>query len=168
MKADWKGDLFGQISFTIIFAIASIFAAFAVKDILTEILKDQEKEKIQKELEIKLKNDIVPKIVSTRQKELTDSVREIQVYVSWLEHELLKIMTTQVIDELKISLEHGSEEVAKNSLLVIEKLYSRSSLTLNITCDAFEPDQYKYLKKIEHDFFEAKIKSMKFKNSSLD
>ncbi len=34
-----KGDLFAQITFPVLFAIASIFAAFAVKDILTEILK---------------------------------------------------------------------------------------------------------------------------------
>jgi hypothetical protein len=45
-----KGDLFGQVTFPIIFAIASIFAAFAVKDILTEILKDEKKEEIKKEI----------------------------------------------------------------------------------------------------------------------
>jgi hypothetical protein len=53
LQSSWKGDLFSQITFPIVFAIASIFAAFAVKDILTEIIKD---EKI-KELERKINND---------------------------------------------------------------------------------------------------------------
>ena len=161
LKADWKGDLFGQISFPVIFAIASIFAAFAVKDILTEILKDQEKEKIQQELEVKIRNDIVPKAISTERKETTDSIREIQVYLSWLEHELLKITMTQVIDELKLSSNYGSQKIEKSSLSAIEKLYDRSNLTLNTTFTAFEPDQFKILKQIECDFFKAKIKSIK-------
>jgi hypothetical protein len=50
LKADWKGELFGQISFPVLFAIASIFAAFAVKDVLTEILKDNEKEKLESDM----------------------------------------------------------------------------------------------------------------------
>ena len=161
LKADWKGELFGQISFPVIFAIASIFAAFAVKDILTEILKDQEKEKIQQELEVKIRNDIVPKAISTERKETTDSIREIQVYLSWLEHELLKIIMTQVIDELKLSSNYGSQKIEKSSLSAIEKLYDRSNLTLNTTFTAFEPDQFKILKQIECDFFKAKIKSIK-------
>lgn len=45
-----KGDLFGQITFPVIFAIASIFAAFAVKDILTEILKKEDKDAVQKDI----------------------------------------------------------------------------------------------------------------------
>ena len=45
-----KGDLFGQITFPVIFAIASIFAAFAVKDILTEVLKKEEKTALRNEI----------------------------------------------------------------------------------------------------------------------
>lgn len=45
-----KGDLLGQSTLPVLFAIASIFAAFAVKDVLTEILKDGEKEKVQRAL----------------------------------------------------------------------------------------------------------------------
>jgi hypothetical protein len=41
-----KGDLYKDISIPVIFAIASIFAAFAVKDVLTEILKKEEKEAV--------------------------------------------------------------------------------------------------------------------------
>ncbi len=54
LKADWKGDLFGQISFPVVFAIASIFAAFAVKDILTEILKTEDKDALKKEIKTTL------------------------------------------------------------------------------------------------------------------
>ena len=46
-----KADLYKDISLSVIFAIASIFAAFAVKDVLTEILKREEK--------IALQNDVV-------------------------------------------------------------------------------------------------------------
>ena len=168
LKADWKGDLFGQISFPVIFAIASIFAAFAVKDILTEILKDQEKEKIQQELEVKIRNDIVPKAISTKQKDITDSIGEIQVYISWLEHELLKITMTQIIDELKLSTNRSSKAIEKSSLLAIEKLCNRSNITLNTTCNAFEPDQFKILRKIEHGYFEAKIKSLQLSKAVED
>lgn len=161
LRSELKADLFSSISFPVLFAVASIFAAFAVKDVLTEILKDQEKENIQRELEMKIKKDIVPKVISEKQSNITDSIREIQVYISWLEHELLKIIMTQTIDELKFSLNRGSKPFAKSSLLAIEQLCNRSSITLNTTFNAFEPDQFKVLKQIEHAFLEAKIKSLK-------
>jgi hypothetical protein len=42
-----KADLYKDLSLSVIFAIASIFAAFAVKDILTEILKKEEEKALQ-------------------------------------------------------------------------------------------------------------------------
>jgi hypothetical protein len=50
LKADLKADLIGQISFPVVFAIASIFAAFAVKDIVIEVLKKEEKDKLIEDL----------------------------------------------------------------------------------------------------------------------
>ena len=45
-----KADLYKDISLSVIFAIASIFAAFAVKDILTEILKREDKANLRDEI----------------------------------------------------------------------------------------------------------------------
>ncbi len=99
LKADWKGDLFGQISFPVIFTIASIFAAFAVKDILTEILKQEEKDKVKRELE----HDLIPMISETVETNpvLVQRLQSVEAYTSWLEHELLKIIIDQVLEELK-------------------------------------------------------------------
>jgi hypothetical protein len=64
-----KADLYGQITFPVVFAIASIFAAFAVKDIITEILKNDEK----KEVINQIKEEIEGKISS----ELSKNTKEI-------------------------------------------------------------------------------------------
>ncbi|MGG6269024.1 hypothetical protein ACQ4M3_34370 [Leptolyngbya sp. AN03gr2] len=160
-----KGDLFSQISFPVLFAIASIFAAFAVKDILTEILKDQEKEKIQQELELKLRAEIVPKAIKTNRQELNDRVDAIEVYAIWLEHELLQIMIAHAIDEFQLPLKARPTEREKSSLIAIERLYSRSNIALDRISGEFELDQFKLLKQVKHEFFAAKIRSLKLEMS---
>jgi hypothetical protein len=66
-----KGELFWQVSFPVIAAIVSIFAAFIVKDILTEVLKDKEKQDIERILESKIYESL-----KVKQKELNASFRE--------------------------------------------------------------------------------------------
>ena len=60
-----KSDVISTIAFPVVFAIASIFAAFAVKDILTEVLKKEEKTALRNEIIKALKDRLgIPKEVN--------------------------------------------------------------------------------------------------------
>ncbi|MGI0486595.1 hypothetical protein ACN4EK_14235 [Pantanalinema rosaneae CENA516] len=158
LKADWKGDLFGQISFPVIFAIASIFAAFAVKDILTEILKQEEKEKVKRELE----QDLILMISETVETNpvLVQRLQCVEAYTSWLEHELLKITINQVLEELEKKPESFSEE----NLHTLEKLLSRVKVTLNeankFKVGRFKESHLRLLEEAESRVFQAKVDSV--------
>lgn len=151
-----RGELFGLISFPVLFAIASIFAAFAVKDILTEILKDQEKEKVKDELRRELKEQIVPNAIKAER--ITKRLQAVEAYTNLLEHELLNIAINQVIDASKKSLDSTSEEAEQRLSAAIEKLHNR----LNITLDRVELRQQDLdkMRQAENVALKAKIKSL--------
>lgn len=76
MKATLKGDLFKDMSLPVLTAIASIFAAFAVKDILTEILKNEEKAELIKKIQedAEALNKEFQSNIANEQKELTNNI----------------------------------------------------------------------------------------------
>jgi hypothetical protein len=157
-----KGDLFGQISFPVLFAIASIFAAFAVKDILTEILKEQEKERIKKELRQELKTQIVPKAIKSER--LIHRLENVESYTNWLEYELLNIVMTQIIDEAT-NIDEVTETSSPNSnktkekiLLAIGKLLDRQKITLDRV--EFREKDLEKMRKAEKAVLTAKVKSI--------
>jgi hypothetical protein len=156
LKADWKGDLFGQVAFPVVFAIASIFAAFAVKDILTEILKEQEKERIRQELCKLLEDQIVPDAVKVGQESFSQNLQAIEGYIYWLEHELSRIEITRIVDDLEIS-NSANSKVGELSLLALEKLFIRLSSTLSKTSHAFAGEDLKQLRKSECQLLEARV-----------
>lgn len=160
LKADWKGDLFGQMAFPILFAIASIFAAFAVKDILTEILKEQEKEKVKQELSRELEIQIVPKAIKVNQEKLTDRLEAIEAYTNWLEHLSLDIIVNQVIDEIK-----ETSEVEEIRLLALEKLLERRNMTLAQISSELDTGYFELFKQIENSAITVKVKSLKLSES---
>ena len=93
-----KSDVISTIAFPVVFAIASIFAAFAVKDILTEVLKKEEKIALQNEI-IKslmstLKIDVDKHIDSLKKenKRLIDENKEkYEKNICWIEYELASL-----------------------------------------------------------------------------
>jgi len=156
-----KGDLFGQISFPVLFAISSIFAAFAVKDILTEILKEQEKDKIKQEL----RQELIPMISEAVENNpsLSQRILAVETYTRWLEHELLNIAVHQTFDELHKSLGSSFEEIREN-LGTIEKLLNRSKATLyevgKSRVGGFKESNLELLQEAELAIFQAKVKSI--------
>lgn len=165
LRADWKGDLFGQITLPVIFAIASIFAAFAVKEILIKILEEQEKNRIKQELkqdlEQELKERIVPDIFLIEKEEIYEYLQALEGYIFWLEHELLRIETEQVlnqIDEINISTK-SKLKIDKRELLVIEKIFERLKVTLSMTSSAFTRKDLEQLRQAENKLLEAKVRS---------
>lgn len=115
LKTDWTAGLFNQIAFAVIFTVASIFAAFAVKDVLTEILKDQEKDRIKKDLKKELEgyvtDDLMTDKIKSHTRRLTSDIEGIEVYAYWLEHELL---TSRIAQLLKDTCYSRSPNIQKN------------------------------------------------------
>lgn len=161
LKADWKGDLYGQISFPIIFSIASIFAAFAVKDVLTEILKEQERNEIKQELKRELRDQIVPEAIEYNQEKINDRIEIIEAYTYWLEHELLGIALAQLIDESKKKANISSEEIE-----AIEKLLDRANTILNRISSEFRQADFKLLREAEYVALKSRIKNIGLTESS--
>lgn len=162
LKADYKGDVFVQFAFPVLFAIASIFAAFAVKDIFTEILNSQERSRIKTDIETNLRtyltNDIVPKVVAEKKQEIIERLDDLQGYTHWLEHQILNILINQTIDELK-----------KNTILLqtdqkfssaIEKLSDKSIVTLEKSSVKFRQKYFKDIKKLEESVLKIKLTSI--------
>ena len=152
-----KGDLFSQITFPIIFAIASIFAAFAVKDILTEVLKQQERDGIKADLETSLRTQIVPKVVAEENQEIDKRFDELEGYAHWLEHQILRILIAQSIDELNKS--PISQQIGSKLSSAIEKLADRSVLTLEKASITFRRKYFDEIKKLEESVLKLKLDS---------
>ncbi|BAZ07518.1 hypothetical protein [Calothrix sp. NIES-3974] len=145
-----KGDLFAQITFPVLFAIASIFAAFAVKDILTEILKQEEKEKVKNDIQSQLEKQIgleVEKDKSTTLKEkLEQQIRKLigigdEISVG---HPDLKTVLQENIDQ-KTS---GLEERTKNLENYIDCLeYQLLTIEMNQVIES-SPDSRQIVRKM--------------------
>lgn len=154
LKENWKGDLFSQISFPVIFAIASIFAAFAIKDILTEILKEQEKERIKQELRSELRNAIVPEAID-------HVLYEHESYSYWLEYQMLKVEINQIISEIRqTSLNPPLEEAEKRNKFVLEKAIQRLNFSLSRIANKIKIEDFKLLKDTQKQALAVKIRTM--------
>ena len=129
-----KGELFGQIAFPVLAAIASIFAAFAVKDILTKILEDKDREKLEEQI----KANIIPQMKEILEKLVQNELdRSIDARLRWLEYEIAIIgkhfsiiygddndKKKELIDKYK-----GEKLVAECELnIAISKLIANSDL----------------------------------------
>ncbi|MCC5632516.1 hypothetical protein LC613_33425 [Nostoc sphaeroides CHAB 2801] len=156
-----KGDLFSQIIFPVIFAIASIFAAFAVKDILIEVLKQQERDKIKKDIETilktELKSKIVPKIFAEEKQKITKQVNELEGYVYWVEHQILNIFITEIINELK---KGNLPQFEPEILSAIEKIHNRSIVTLEKSSIKFRRKDFQEIKSFEDSVVKIKLNSI--------
>lgn len=167
LKSDWKGDLFSQISFPMVFAIASIFAAFAVKDILVEILKDQEKSKLKKALENELEtfvSDSVETAIASKIRDITNDIKELEAYTYWLEHELLDIEISQSINRInqcdisKTGLLNSKEE--ETNVAALKALFDRSKNALEkVSADFVAGSDFLRLEKARNKVLEMKVSS---------
>lgn len=139
LKADWKGDLFGQISFPVIFAIASIFAAFAVKDILTEILKRDEKDKLENDIRKNLQGRLFEKVKEQRleleglleeltEKKIKDTLDLIERKVDFLEYETASLTALQPL------ISRSSYQVAYEQNLILDS----NARVIQILCNLIE------------------------------
>ncbi len=131
-----KGDLYGQMTFPVIFAIASIFAAFAVKDIVTKIWDRQEMTKLEEALAQNLENNLVPKAVEKKEKEITNRIQELEGNTNWLEHQILSIFTARMVDEIKSNPKISEDEPYLS--LVMGKLHNMSVATLEGASNQFD------------------------------
>jgi hypothetical protein len=129
-----KGDLFAQMSFPILAAIASIFAAFVVKDIITEILKDAEKAKIKRDLSTDLVKYLDENIglrnIDAKNNELDERLNSVESYTYWLEHVLLNLSINQTIDEFESSRHSNSRQADTEFLSAVKELFMRSENVL--------------------------------------
>lgn len=173
LKNNWTADLFNQIAFAVIFTVASIFAAFAVKDVLTEILKDQEKDRIKqdlkRDLEVYITDDLLMAQIKSQTRKLDYKLEKIEAYTYWLEHELL---TTKIIQALNDAKTYNLSETQKNNpnkdtLHILNRLLTRSQHTLTKASEFLEGKHHNLLKEGERKIFEQNIKSAKF-NSPLE
>ncbi len=165
-KADWKGDLFSQISFPVIFAIASIFAAFAVKDILVAILKQDERKKLKDELILEFKNQVSPKIIKNvidKHTSIPRRLKKVEAYASWLEHKLLNIEILQMIEEEGNT---GLDDSRQREYIVsaIDKTLDRLAITMDGF--GFISDDIKQLKLAEQEVLKSRIKRLNLGDES--
>ncbi|MGB3615646.1 MAG: hypothetical protein WBA10_17760, partial [Elainellaceae cyanobacterium] len=162
LESNWKGDLFSQMAFPIIFTVASIFAAFAVKDILTEILKDQEKKSIKqdlrREMEIVLRNKIGSDSIESSQNDMKSSIRSLEMYIYWIEHKMVDLELSQILDQM--SNDSTLEQKDKKIILeTIESLLERSMITLQEVSGEFRHHDFACFKKAEDKILSIQINS---------
>jgi hypothetical protein len=139
-----KGDLYKDISIPVIFAIASIFAAFAVKDVLTEILKKEEKEAVISDITSDVTKNLktvigiteldeptgLPKDFKTKLEEYAETkvngkIQELKIkelHEIWGELDQLK-ETTRKVDEIEyevsdLTASRMSENISYNKFLL--------------------------------------------------
>jgi len=161
LESDVKGDLLTQISLPVVFAVASIFAAFAVKDVIVEMLKDREKDRVKQEisrdLELHLVSDLLPNYVSLENNRIVTALKQIEAYTYWLEHKLLNAEIVKAIDdESNSSLLDQTEK--DSNLIAIERLIDRSKMVMCEVSRNFESSKFQNLKKAEDIILEMKIK----------
>ncbi len=152
-----KSDLIGQVAFPVVFAIASIFAAFAVKDILTEILKKEEKNQVVRDITKGLQKIIgldpnnnnkdtlaskldrqLNKQFDTRISELKSHTDSLQTYTYWLEYKLLSMEMAKVFDLASDSVER-SETIAlisRREQYVLKRISCSSGGKINLIKEA--------------------------------
>ncbi|MEO1351557.1 MAG: hypothetical protein AAFW84_22590 [Cyanobacteria bacterium J06635_15] len=160
LKADWKGDLFSQISFPVILAIASIFAAFAVKDILVEIIKEQERDRIRKGLAKELEDQMLPKAIEFSQTELEKKLSSLESYAYWLEYELLRVSVNQIINEIKDSSVRNSGETGDYVLSVVERSLNRADSILGMVSSDFREEELELIRRSGHEVIKTKCKQI--------
>jgi glutaredoxin len=119
-----KGDLFGQVTFPVIFAIASIFAAFAVKDILTELLKDEKKKEIRKEILNALNRETGLEL------KLVDPNEDLPLTKPSLLNQLTQNLTEQNKISIAKLLEDSSTEIEEFRRKIAWMEYELSSLAI--------------------------------------
>jgi hypothetical protein len=153
-----KADLFIQMSFPVLFALASVFAAFAVKDILTEILKDHEKAKLKQEVEkelIKFTDALFqPKIA-----DFHDNLKPLLVKIDWLEYKLLDIYMEQVMDGLRNCSKSEQDKRVEDNIAALGLLFDRSTSTLSRLklSDSFNNSDFERMVDAEIKVFEKKL-----------
>lgn len=191
LRNSWTADLFNQIAFAVIFTVASIFAAFAVKDVLTEILKDQEKTRIKQELknelELYVTDDLLKDKVRSQTRTLDRNIKNIEAYTYWLEHELLADKIFQLLDNTCSSSVPGvqqnnsnseaerlsssqesvlNEKIEDNIVLSLEKMMDRSYRSLQKASGKFISSDIDLFKAAERECLKQNIKCAQLKEIS--
>ena len=151
-----KGDLFGQMAFPVIFAIASIFAAFAVKDVLTEILKEEEKKKLRSELDDKLITEIVPNAIVKHEKKNIERFDRLEAYATWIEYELLKNTEDRIISQLE-NIKKFPKELTDDYVKSIERVVFRRHLQLYRLSSYFGQNKMKSLLKGDNSYLQSRL-----------
>ena len=188
-----KGDLFGQITFPVVFAIASIFAAFAVKDILAAILNQEEKDRVIdklekssteqiKSLQENLSGRIEGKISSAEslintakasmqvevtthvEEKLTLALKEINLKLSWLQYEASDLTTSELSKQLDgIGELEGDLDKESTPKMVLES----TCRSVNILKEILQSSEDKKLLQSMLNYEKFRL-SERFNRSSLD
>jgi hypothetical protein len=112
-----KSELFSQISFPVLFAIASIFAAFAVKDILVEILKSDERKELERSLNIEINRRIAKKLPQAIESSpVYQRFQSSEIFVAWLEYDTTLRNITEVlsgVDSSVMNAPNAHEDICK-------------------------------------------------------
>lgn len=158
-----KGDMLGQLTLPIVIAIASIFAAFAVKDIVAVLLNNSS----MKELEEKLRRDIEVKVIpkAIKSNSLVRRVNSLEVYINWLEYE----KSNEALQNL-ISLAHSSNKsnFQEGVSLVQENfldLYQSSKNSLVSIAEEYNLEYLNEIFKSKAIMLEADLKDIQLESS---
>ena len=121
-----------------------------MKDVLTEFLKEQEKDRVKQELkdglESYINDELLEEKVRVKNQELTFNVEKLETYTYWLEHELLTNKIIQLLKDMEVSEDDdGGVEVASETedVRVLLKLLDRSQQTLEKVSTVFPNNKKK-------------------------
>jgi hypothetical protein len=120
-----KADLYKDLSLSVIFAIASIFAAFAVKDILTEILKKEEREQVITDITSNVKKSLEESIGMTRK----DPSKNLSQELEYNLQQYAEITINNKIKDPIVRLDEGLKSIEVISTKVKEIEYEAADLT---------------------------------------
>lgn len=120
-----RSDLIVQIAFPVVFAIASIFAAFAVKDILTEILKEEEKGRVISNIKSDVKESLEKLIGMAREDSSKSLIQELEHRLQEYARKEISSKTKDPIDRL----DKGLQSIEIINMKVKEIEYEAADLT---------------------------------------
>jgi hypothetical protein len=166
-----KSDLFTSLVIPVISIIVSIFAAFAVKDVVAAYLQRDERDKLEQSLD-RLEQSLDTKIVCHIEKKLPQAVenapvyqrfQSLEIFVTWLEYDMALKNIAEVLSGFDSSVADASKmhEDVRKMLEHLERTYDLMFIHLNGSIDR---SAVNLLKKAQYNMLQFSLSS----NHQLD
>lgn len=161
-----KSDLFNQISFPVVFSIVSIFAAFAVKDILQALLKANEKQEITEDLEKALVSKILPDAMKKYKSNVVSDLRGLESYIAYLEYETLRTSFNQILDKIP-EMPSRSDEIKEKLMEYMQDIAKRKNYKLQQISSYIGEVKFQELVKIDLAYTDFSIKQLESSSDTV-